>query len=79
VDFVLKKGNSYIAIEAKTTKRINREHLKGLKAITDLKGLKKKILIYPGDKIMRTGEQINIWPPAYFLKELKSGHLWNIQ
>jgi predicted AAA+ superfamily ATPase len=78
VDFVLKKGNSYIAIEAKTTKRINRGHLKGLKAITDLKGLKKKILIYPGDRIMQTDEQINIWPLSYFLKKLKSGHLWNI-
>ena len=48
VDFLLQKGLELTAIEVKTTKKVRTEDLKGLKAISDLKGVKQKILVYLG-------------------------------
>ena len=77
VDFLLKRENSYIAIEVKTSQRIHNDHLKGLRAISELKGLKKKIIIYPGERKMQTEDQIEIWPFGFFIEVLDNRKLWD--
>ena len=47
VDFLLKRGREFIAVEVKTSGVIRSEHLKGLRAIKDLHGLKRRFLVYP--------------------------------
>ena len=76
VDFLLKRDNSFIALEVKTSQRLHNEHLKGLRAITDLKGLKKRILIYLGERKMMTEDHIEIWPFDFFIETFESQKLW---
>jgi predicted AAA+ superfamily ATPase len=76
VDFLLERNREYIAIEVKNSKKIKSVHLKGLNAISELKGLKKRILIYPGDKKMIMGDNIEIWPLHGFLDMLDNDRLW---
>jgi predicted AAA+ superfamily ATPase len=77
VDFLLKRESSYIAIEVKTSQRVNNDHFKGLRAIAELKGLKKKILIYTGERKMETEDKIEIWPLDFFCEVLENRELWN--
>ena len=68
VDFLLQKGSELIAIEVKTTKKVKTEDLKGLKAIGELKGVKRKILVYLGTVKMKK-EGIEIMPFSLFYKD----------
>jgi len=77
VDFLLKRENRYIAIKVKTSQRIHKDHLKGLRAISELKGLKRKIIIYLGERKMQTEDQIDIWPFDFFIKVLDNRELWD--
>ncbi|MEW5816948.1 MAG: ATP-binding protein [Spirochaetota bacterium] len=75
VDFVLKRRRELIAIEAKVSGRIHNEHLKGLKAIGDVPGLTRKILVYPGNRKILTEDKIEILPFNDFSRMLASGRL----
>jgi predicted AAA+ superfamily ATPase len=79
VDFLLKRGKNFIAIEVKTSPRITGDHLKGLRAIAELEGIKRRIMIYPGEKKMRTEDHIDIWPFDFFCKILEQKELWEDQ
>lgn len=76
VDFLLKRENSFLAIEVKTSQRITSDHLKGLRAIAELKGIKKRIMVYLGEKKMLTEDHIDIWPFDFFCEVLGSKDLW---
>ena len=75
VDFILVKGKELIAIETKTTEKIRPEHFKGLKAISDLKGVKRKILVYCGKKNRVTREGIEIHTFNSFINLLQKKEL----
>jgi hypothetical protein len=51
--------------------------LKGLRSIGELKGLKKKILVCPGERKMETEAKIEIWPFDFFNQVLENGNLWD--
>ena len=76
VDFLLKRENSFIALEVKTSQHITGEHLKGLRAIAELKGVKRRIIIYRGEKKMQTEDHIDIWPFDFFCEVLGGKALW---
>ena len=65
VDFLLRNGREFTAIEVKTTKRIKPKDLKGLKAISELKGVKRKIFVYLGSLQMEK-DDIEIMPFSTF-------------
>lgn len=71
VDFLLRRGRSYTAIEAKSGARFRPEWLKGLKAIADLKGLKRRILVYPGNQSHLAEDGIEILTVEDFLAEIQ--------
>ena len=60
VDFILIKGNEKIAIEVKAVENLRNEHFKGLRAISDLQGLKRRILVYLGKKNRKLEDQIEV-------------------
>ena len=68
VDFLLKKGSEFIAIDVKSAKKIRPEDLKGLKAIADLKAVKRRICVYTGPFRMKQ-EGIEILPFPFFCKK----------
>ena len=73
VDFLLKKRDELIAIEAKSGAQVSSKDCKGLKAIQSLPGVKKRILVYTGDAIRRTEDGIDIWSFNFFCQNLKEG------
>jgi len=60
VDFLIKKDSFFYAIEVKSSPRIRKEDFDGLRAISDLKKLKKRILIYPNIETQKTEDGIEI-------------------
>jgi len=76
VDFVLKLGNQFLAIEVKSSTKISKSLLSGLRAIADLPGIERRILIYGGRRHMKTKDGIEIWPVELFLHNLASSRLW---
>ncbi len=76
VDFLLKRETDIIAIEVKTSINLQRTHFKGLKAIAELTGLKKRILVYLGERKMKTEDGIDVWPLPFFLETLANNTLW---
>jgi predicted AAA+ superfamily ATPase len=76
VDFVLKRGREYVAIEVKSRARISNIDFSGLRAIKDLAGLVRRILIYYGTREMKTEDGIEIWPVRFFTQMLAADKLW---
>jgi uncharacterized protein len=76
VDFVLRRGRAYLAIEVKARPRVAGPELAGLRAIADLKGLARRVLVYLGPRAQRTPDGIDIWPVQRFVNAVADGTLW---
>lgn len=76
VDFVLSRAGQHVGIEVKATDRVGPQHGKGLRAIRDLKGLRRRVIVYLGDRIMRTDDGIDVLPLSGLAAMLESGELW---
>jgi predicted AAA+ superfamily ATPase len=76
VDFVLRRGPELCALEVKTARRFQRQHLAGLRAVARLPELRRRVLIYRGDRALRTEDGIDVWPVPTFLEALAAGGLW---
>lgn len=76
VDFLMRRGREYLALEVKTRSRVGREDLVGLRAIAGLKGITRRIAIYLGGRSMRTDDGIEIWPLTAWLHAMAERTLW---
>jgi predicted AAA+ superfamily ATPase len=76
VDFILKRGREYLAIEVKSGARISNRELAGLRAVKDLPQIARRILLYNGKREMKTADGIDIWPISIFTRVLATGRLW---
>jgi len=74
VDFVLQRGSERLAIEAKSSDRVEGRDLNGLKAIAELEGIRRRIVIYTG-RSERVHDGIEIFPLPTFLRHLDEGTL----
>ncbi len=72
VDFLLRQGKRMIAIEAKASRRFKGDMIKGLQAIRELPGLKRRVLVYAGSDSWST-DGIEVMSPATFTKALEQG------
>ena len=70
VDFLLKRGEELIAIEAKAKNDVSSQDYKGFKAIDELPDVKRRIVVYLGKAVRKTQEGIEIWPFDFFCKNL---------
>ena len=75
VDFLLRRGRSFVAIEVKTTTNPATPHFAGLRAIGDLTGLKRRILVHMGERPFDTAEGIEALPVTQLAEEVLSGRL----
>jgi predicted AAA+ superfamily ATPase len=71
VDFLLGRGKRFVALEVKAAKRFAERGLRGLRAIAELPGVGRRIVVYLGDRRMRTSDGIEVLPLAAFLRELE--------
>ena len=76
VDFLLRRGNDFLAIESKTGERYHTAMLRGLRAVDGLSGLTRRVLVYGGRRSFRTDDGIEIWPAVRFAAELAADTLW---
>ena len=76
VDFLLRRGREYLALEVKAQTRFSTPQLAGLRAIGDLPHLARRVLVYLGDRKLRTEDGIEIWPLDAFLSAVANGKLW---
>ncbi len=76
IDFLLKNGRDFIAVEAKASNRIRDDHFKGLRAIKELRGLKRRILVYMGGEHIKTQDGIEVRPALEFAHSLAAGKLF---
>ena len=76
VDFLLRRGSEYLAIEVKSGPKPSGQALAGLRAVADLHGVARRLLIYTGKREMKTSDGIEIWPVGALLRALESDTLW---
>jgi predicted AAA+ superfamily ATPase len=76
VDVVLRRGREYLAIETKIGRATSSSDLAGLRAIADLKGLTRRVLVCGIERARRTEDGIDLLPVSRFLDELRSDRLW---
>lgn len=76
VDFLLRRGREYLALEVKAHARFSSTHLAGLEAIGELPRLARRVLVYLGEQRLRTEAGIEVWPLRALLEALEEGRLW---
>jgi predicted AAA+ superfamily ATPase len=76
VDFLVKAGRRYVAVEVKAKTALASKDLAGLRAIRSLAGLGRRVVVYLGDRPQRTEDGIDILPLRDFLMALEQGRLW---
>ncbi len=76
VDFLLRRGREYLALEVKAQSRFSSPQLSGLRAIADLPRITRRVLVYLGERRLRTDDGIDVWPLDFLLGKLAQGRLW---
>ncbi len=76
VDFLLCRGAKKVAIEVKATERFSEGAARGLRAISGLPGLARRILVHLGGRRQRTADGIEILPLTEFLALVEGDSLF---
>jgi predicted AAA+ superfamily ATPase len=76
VDFVLSRGKEKLAVEVKATRTMRPGDLRGLRAIAELHGLARRVLVFLGPRPLATPDGIDAWPFEVFARALADGALW---
>lgn len=79
VDFLLVRGANLIAVEAKSGATFRDDWCKGLRAVAQLGGLHRRIVVYPDGPVMKTQDGIDALPFRRFAEELASDALWKLK
>jgi predicted AAA+ superfamily ATPase len=75
VDFLLLQGTELIAVEAKSGNNFTEAWCKGLRAVAQLKGLRRRIIVYPQGSVLKTKDGIDVFPFQYFAEQLAANRL----
>ena len=76
VDFLLRRGRELLAIEVKAASRFQKDMLTGLRAIGDLRGVVRRLLVYTGNRSLTLDDGIDVWPHERFVAALAKDALW---
>jgi len=75
VDFLLLRDREFVAVEVKSGSLFSEKWCKGLRAIAGLKGLQRKVIVYPQGPVLRTKDGIDVMPFEYFAEQLAKNAL----
>jgi uncharacterized protein len=78
VDFILVRGSDIIAVEAKSGSVFKDGWCRGLRAVTGLEGMRRRIIVYPCGPSIKTKEGIEVMSFQRFSEELAGGVLWKL-
>jgi predicted AAA+ superfamily ATPase len=76
VDFLLRRGREHVALEIKAQARFSGPQLSGLRAIAELPRLVRRVLVYLGDRRLKTNDGIEVWPLDLLLTAIADDTLW---
>ncbi|MCY4430966.1 MAG: DUF4143 domain-containing protein [Rhodospirillales bacterium] len=76
VDFLLRRKGELAAIEVKSQSRYHTGMLPGLRAIAELPGIARRVLVYSGERSFRTGDGIDVWSTNRLQQALAENALW---
>ena len=76
VDFLLRRGKEFVAIEVKSQPRYHTGMLPGLRAVGALGGMVRRILVYGGRRSFRTADGIDVWTFDRLHHALAGNGLW---
>ena len=76
VDFLLRRGGEFVAIEVKSQPRYHTGMLPGLRAVADLPGVVRRVLVYGGRRSFRTQDGIEVWSLARLHRALAEDAIW---
>jgi uncharacterized protein len=76
VDFLLVKGKELVAVEVKSGNTYTESWCKGLRAVVQLKGLRRRIIVYPRGPVLQTKDGIEVMPLQQFAGLLAADLLW---
>ena len=66
----------YLAIEVKSSRNVREGELTGLRAITELPGVRRRLVVHMGDRSLATGDGIEILPVPAFFREVENGTIF---
>jgi predicted AAA+ superfamily ATPase len=75
VDFVLTSGNEHVAIEVKSGINVTDKWFSGLRAMTSLAGLRRRIVVYPTGPTLTTEDGIDVMSFATLAQTMARGGL----
>lgn len=75
VDFLIRRGKDFVAVEVKSGKSLSSRDFAGLNAIADLGRVKRRIVVFGGDRPFKTETGVEGLPVEHFLNELESGKI----
>ena len=75
VDFLIQRDKELVAVEVKGKPRLDKRDFTGLKAIGELQGVRRRVVVFLGERPFRTTDGIDALPVASFLDELAEGRL----
>ena len=73
VDFLLQRGDGYVAIEVKARERLDSAAFAGLKAVAELPNVIRRILVYLGEHSYLHETGIEVLPFQDFVEQLETG------
>jgi predicted AAA+ superfamily ATPase len=74
-DLLLRRGRDLVAIEVKSGRRVGETEMRGLRAVGELRQVKRRLVVYRGERRLETADGIEILPVEAFLREVESGAL----
>jgi len=75
VDFLVRQGRELTAIEVKAKSRLRPDDIKGLRAVAQLPGIRRKLLVYLGKERQSLGDGISALPFDEFCLMLSRGRM----
>jgi len=76
VDFLLRRGGEFVAVEIKTGRQFAETWCRGLRAVSELPGLRRRLVVYPTGPVLKTEDEIDVVPFDHFCQMLASDALW---
>lgn len=76
VDFLLEREGRFAAIAVKSGGQFTESWCRGLRAAADLKGLERRMIVYPHGPTLRTRDGIEVVPFQEFCSLLAAGGPW---
>lgn len=71
VDFLIQRGKEFSAIEVKAKESLSSRDFAGLKTIAELKGIRRRMVVFLGSRPFQTEDGIEALPVNEFIKELE--------